>query len=65
MTAAAATGPIPGGLVHEGAFYRDAAELLALTVPFVRDGLTRGEPVLVHTTPAGTTVRLHLRLAGT
>ncbi|MGN9807665.1 anti-sigma factor RsbA family regulatory protein [Micromonospora sp. L32] len=47
MTAAAATGPIPGGLVHEGAFYRDAAELLALTVPFVGDGLTRGEPVLV------------------
>lgn len=43
MTAPAATGPIPGTLVHEGAFYRDAPDLLALTVPFVRDGLTRGE----------------------
>ncbi|MEV0723593.1 hypothetical protein AB0I37_12540 [Micromonospora purpureochromogenes] len=47
MTATEATRPIPGSLVHEGACYRDAAELLALPVPFLRDGLTRGAPVLV------------------
>jgi anti-sigma regulatory factor (Ser/Thr protein kinase) len=35
------------GLVHEALLYRDAADLLAGIVPFVRDGLAAGEPVLV------------------
>jgi len=34
-------------LVHEGFFYRDVDEFLAVTVPFVRDGLIGGHPVLV------------------
>jgi anti-sigma regulatory factor (Ser/Thr protein kinase) len=33
--------------VHEGLFYRGDADYLAGTVPFVRDGLAAGEPVLV------------------
>ncbi|GAA3130245.1 sensor histidine kinase [Planomonospora alba] len=32
---------------HPALFYRDAAEYLAGTVPFVRDGLAAGEPVAV------------------
>ncbi|SCG36368.1 sensor histidine kinase [Micromonospora coxensis] len=47
MTIVGTTGPRPGGLVHEGLFYRDRTELLAATVPFVRDALGRDEPVLV------------------
>ncbi|MEV4493907.1 sensor histidine kinase [Micromonospora coxensis] len=49
MTIVDPTGPRPGGLVHEGLFYRDRTELLAATVPFVRDALARDEPVLVAT----------------
>ncbi|SDX91030.1 Anti-sigma regulatory factor (Ser/Thr protein kinase) [Micromonospora pattaloongensis] len=33
--------------VHEGLLYRGCADYLAGTVPFVRDGLDAGEPVLV------------------
>ncbi|WP_433262333.1 anti-sigma factor RsbA family regulatory protein [Actinosynnema sp. CS-041913] len=33
--------------VHEALLYRDAEQYLAGTVPFVRDGLAVGEPVLV------------------
>jgi len=33
--------------VHEGLFYANAAEYLAATVPFVEDGLSAGQPVLV------------------
>ncbi|WP_367138080.1 anti-sigma factor RsbA family regulatory protein [Saccharothrix sp. HUAS TT1] len=33
--------------VHEALLYRDDEQYLAGTVPFVRDGLTAGEPVLV------------------
>ncbi|PSL52837.1 anti-sigma regulatory factor (Ser/Thr protein kinase) [Saccharothrix carnea] len=33
--------------VHEALFYRDDEQFLAGTVPFVRDGLAAGEPVLV------------------
>ncbi|MFD0205812.1 MULTISPECIES: sensor histidine kinase [Saccharothrix] len=33
--------------VHEALFYRDDEQYLAGTVPFVRDGLAAGEPVLV------------------
>src|SRR5437879_11324260 len=32
---------------HEAFFYRDAAAFLKRTVPFIRDGLAAGEPVLV------------------
>lgn len=39
-------------LTHEALFYRSTADLLAGTVPFVRDGLAAGEPVLV-ATPLG------------
>lgn len=34
-------------LVHEALLYAGTAEYLAITIPFVRDGLRRGEPVLV------------------
>jgi anti-sigma regulatory factor (Ser/Thr protein kinase) len=37
----------PGPFVHEAVFYRDGAEYLAGTVPFIRAGLAAGEPVLV------------------
>ncbi|MFI9818628.1 sensor histidine kinase [Saccharothrix variisporea] len=33
--------------VHEALLYRDAEQFLAGTVPFVRDGLAAGQPVLV------------------
>jgi anti-sigma regulatory factor (Ser/Thr protein kinase) len=36
---------------HEAFLYRNPAEYVAGTVPFVRDGLTAGEPVLVATPP--------------
>ncbi|GAA5194898.1 sensor histidine kinase [Rugosimonospora acidiphila] len=35
------------GLAHEALLYRDAADLLATIVPFVRDGLAADEPVLL------------------
>ena len=35
------------GFVHPALFYRDAAEYLAGTLPFIRDGLAAGEPVAV------------------
>ena len=34
-------------LVHDGFFYHDVEEFLAVTVPFVREGLAEAEPVLV------------------
>jgi anti-sigma regulatory factor (Ser/Thr protein kinase) len=37
----------PDGFVHGGFFYRDAADYLAGTVPFVLDGLNAGEAVAV------------------
>ncbi|QUQ67553.1 MEDS domain-containing protein [Kutzneria sp. CA-103260] len=40
------------GLRHQGCLYGSDAEFLAMAVPFVRDGLARGEPVLVATTSA-------------
>ena len=40
------------GLCHQGCLYGGDAEFLAMAVPFVRDGLARGEPVLVATTSA-------------
>ncbi|GAA3432605.1 MEDS domain-containing protein [Kutzneria kofuensis] len=40
------------GFLHQGCIYGSDAELLSMAVPFVRDGLHRGEPVLVTTTSA-------------
>ncbi|MFI9388254.1 anti-sigma factor RsbA family regulatory protein [Kutzneria sp. NPDC052558] len=40
------------GLRHQGCLYGSDGEFLATAVPFVRDGLARGEPVLVATTSA-------------
>ncbi|GHF49666.1 hypothetical protein GCM10010218_33810 [Streptomyces mashuensis] len=40
------------GFVHHACLYGTDAEFLAMAVPFVRDGLTAGEPVLAATTPA-------------
>lgn len=40
------------GFEHQGCLYGSDAEFLAMAVPFVRDGLARGEPVLVATTSA-------------
>ncbi|MFB9685042.1 anti-sigma factor RsbA family regulatory protein [Amycolatopsis plumensis] len=45
MSATAETGT--GTFGHPALFYRGAAEYLAGTVPFVRDGLAAGEPVAV------------------
>jgi anti-sigma regulatory factor (Ser/Thr protein kinase) len=39
--------PVDDSFIHLGLFYRDRAEYLAGMVPFVRDGLAAGEPVLV------------------
>ncbi|MFC4060912.1 anti-sigma factor RsbA family regulatory protein [Planomonospora corallina] len=42
------TPPAPAGpFDHPALFYRDAAEYVAGTVPFVREGLASGEPVAV------------------
>ena len=38
--------------LHQGCIYGSDAEFLAMAVPFVQDGLRRGEPVLVTTTSA-------------
>ncbi|MGQ0573651.1 MAG: anti-sigma factor RsbA family regulatory protein [Pseudonocardia sp.] len=38
---------VHGAFAHEAFLYSGAAEYLAVTVPFVREGLSRGEPVLV------------------
>ncbi|EWM13703.1 MEDS domain-containing protein [Kutzneria sp. 744] len=40
------------GFLHQGCIYGSDAEFLSMAVPFVRDGLCRGEPVLVTTTAA-------------
>ncbi|MGK5547941.1 anti-sigma factor RsbA family regulatory protein [Streptomyces sp. URMC 127] len=40
------------GFVHHACLYASDAEFLAMAVPFVRDGLAAGEPVLAATTPA-------------
>lgn len=45
----APAGPAPAGFRHELAFYTDAASLLAVTVPFVQEGLAAGDPVFVAT----------------
>ncbi|MFI9205978.1 anti-sigma factor RsbA family regulatory protein [Streptomyces sp. NPDC053048] len=47
-----AEGPAGTGFVHHACLYGSDAEFLATAVPFVRDGLAAGEPVLAATTPA-------------
>jgi anti-sigma regulatory factor (Ser/Thr protein kinase) len=47
----ALSAPAPAGFEHEALFYRDEADFLAGVVPFVREGLTRGEAVLVAEPP--------------
>jgi anti-sigma regulatory factor (Ser/Thr protein kinase) len=44
--------PDLGVFAHEALFYRDPADYLAVTVPFVADGRAAGEPVLVAVPPA-------------
>jgi anti-sigma regulatory factor (Ser/Thr protein kinase) len=39
-------------LVHQALLYRDAQQFLTAVVPFIRDGLDRGEPVLAVTPEA-------------
>ncbi|XVQ15298.1 anti-sigma factor RsbA family regulatory protein [Spirillospora sp. CA-255316] len=41
-----------GALLHQGSIYRSDAEFLAMALPFVRQGLAAGDPVLVTTTAA-------------
>lgn len=40
-----------GAFRHEALFYRDEDDFLARTVPFVRDAVSAGEPVLVAVSP--------------
>src|SRR5689334_20753841 len=40
-------GSMIAGFAHPALFYRDAAEFIAGTVPFIREGLAAGEPVAV------------------
>jgi anti-sigma regulatory factor (Ser/Thr protein kinase) len=53
MTALDKTGFREKGFRHEALFYGDEDDFLAGTVPFVREGLTAGEPVLVALGGAG------------
>ncbi|MBA2471163.1 MAG: sensor histidine kinase [Pseudonocardiales bacterium] len=41
-------------LAHEGLLYGSEAEFLAGTVPFIRDGLERGDPIRIATTDRNT-----------
>ena len=43
---------VKSGFRHQGCLYGSDAEFLEVAVPFVQDGLRRGEPVLVTTTAA-------------
>lgn len=47
-----APGSARGGFVHEAALYASDDELLAVVVPFLRDGLAAGMPCLVALEPA-------------
>ena len=51
MTSATEAGPTTG-FVHQACVYDDDARFLAMAVPFIADGLARGEPVLLASTPA-------------
>jgi anti-sigma regulatory factor (Ser/Thr protein kinase) len=41
------TTPVPAGFDHEALFYRGTADFLAGVLPFLREGLARGEAVVV------------------
>jgi anti-sigma regulatory factor (Ser/Thr protein kinase) len=41
------TTPVPGGFDHEALFYRGADDFLTGVLPFLREGLARGEAVVV------------------
>ncbi|MGH3982275.1 MAG: anti-sigma factor RsbA family regulatory protein [Pseudonocardiaceae bacterium] len=43
-----------GPLTHQGLLYGSEEEFLAATVPFIRDGLDRGDPIRVATTSRNT-----------
>ena len=46
-------GPAAGpGFVHDALFFSSPGELADATVPFVRDGLTAGDAVVVAASPA-------------
>lgn len=51
MTALTATQEV-GGLVHPALFYADDASYVAGTVPFLREGLAAGEPVMMAAPPS-------------
>src|ERR1700726_4201016 len=46
------TGPGEHAFAHSACVYGSDQEFLAMAVPFLADGLARGEPVLAVTTPA-------------
>jgi hypothetical protein len=47
MTTAAAAAGVEERFVHPALFYADAEAYLAATVPFIDEGLARGDPVAV------------------
>jgi anti-sigma regulatory factor (Ser/Thr protein kinase) len=51
MTAPATSSHVSAGFEHEALFYRDDGSFLAGLLPFVRDGLSRGETVVVAEPP--------------
>lgn len=51
MTPPAASATAPAGFEHEALFYRDDETFLAGVLPFVRDGLSRGEEVVLAEPP--------------
>ena len=50
VVSAAGTGRGGRSLVHQGLLYGSETEFLAGTVPFIQDGLTRGDPIWVMST---------------
>src|SRR5207244_4381161 len=44
------TDPSSRSLIHQALLYEDAQQFLAAILPFIREGLDRGEPVLAVTT---------------
>ena len=51
VTPAASRATVPAGFEHEVLFYRDADTFLAGVLPYVREGLARGEEVVVAEPP--------------
>lgn len=57
------TGPVGNEFVHPALFYSDAQEYLDGTVPFIEEGLARGDPVAI-AVPAENLQRLRTALGG-